>query len=112
MGHECSLVWRQQRRSSVFRTSIGLRQMAHERTTSARGAGAGESFLAPSFRTRIGQHARRLWSARRASDPPRAARLAGERVRGERLETEAAAETDYDIDRLPSICRKSDGGAI
>src|SRR5205085_11768539 len=53
----------------------------------------------------------RLRPSRRAADAPRAARLAGERVRRERLEDEETPQTPGDLDCLSAIVADHGGGA-
>ena len=67
------------------------------------GAVARQPGLAGVFRHRAGRHQRRPGPAVRAAVASRAARLAGGRVHGQRLEPQASAPADRDLGDLPAI---------
>ena len=83
-----------------LRPPAGAGPLADRRQESAHRPGARQSRVDESFRPRAGQHAGRFRLAGREAFASRAARLAGPRLRGRRLEAQAAAQADHDFDRL------------
>ena len=67
--------------------------------------------LAGVLRQRPCQHQRRLRHARRSAVASRAARLAGGRVHGARLEPQAAAPADRHLGDLPAVVARDAGAA-
>ncbi len=90
-------------RPDQHRPPIGARRVAHAQRSSAHCPDHGQSPLAVSFRPRDRRHAERFRRGRRAADASRAARLAGRRVHGLRLEPEDDAPADGHVGHVSAI---------
>ena len=79
------------------RNRLGLAKWIARRGEPADGAGGREPFLADALRHRHREIVGGLWRAGRVADAPGAARLAGGRVRAQRVEPEGDAQAHRDV---------------
>src|SRR5262249_1219456 len=87
------------------------RQLVDRREKTADRAGDGEAGWAIPVGPRNRADAKRLRQGGRAADASRIARLAGRRIRAERLAPEAAAQTDHSVERVSNVVAREREGA-